>query len=116
MLQSIYLVSSCIYFGKQSGASHRAVEAVDPNLSVSLEGFDDCNVCQNIFPCDSALLMGVFQTFDTHTTAFYNSSEFQQMATQSAPFLNSLPPYLDGRSVELQNMVCKRASCISSVF
>ncbi|KAJ8590211.1 phosphoglycerate mutase-like protein [Rhizopogon salebrosus TDB-379] len=68
------------------GYQYIPIEAVDPNLSVSLEGFDDCN------------------TFDTHTTAFYNSSEFQQMATQSAPFLNSLPPYLDGRSVELQNM------------
>ncbi|OAX39877.1 phosphoglycerate mutase-like protein [Rhizopogon vinicolor AM-OR11-026] len=66
--------------------SHRIVESVDPNLSVSLEGFTDCN------------------TFDAHTTAFYNSSQFQEMATQSAPFLNSLPPYLDGRSVMLQNM------------
>jgi hypothetical protein len=28
------------------------------------------------------------------------------MAAQSAPFLDSLPPYLDGRSVQLQNMVC----------
>lgn len=45
------------------------------------------------------------QTFDTHTTDFYNSAEFQQMASQSAAFLDLLPPYLDGRSVSLENMV-----------
>ena len=45
------------------------------------------------------------QTFDTHTTNFYNSAEFQQMANQSASFLDLLPPYLDGRPVSLENMV-----------
>ncbi|KIK90471.1 hypothetical protein PAXRUDRAFT_151872 [Paxillus rubicundulus Ve08.2h10] len=62
------------------------IDAVDPDLDVSLEGYLDCN------------------TFDTHTTEFYNSPEFQQMAEQSAPFLDLLPPYLDGRTIALQNM------------
>ncbi|KIJ60291.1 hypothetical protein HYDPIDRAFT_117370 [Hydnomerulius pinastri MD-312] len=68
------------------GYQYVPIDAVDPNLDVSLEGFDDCN------------------TFDTHTTAFYNSSEFQEMAAQSAAFLKLLPPYLDGRAVTLENM------------
>ncbi|KAG0704793.1 histidine phosphatase superfamily [Suillus ampliporus] len=68
------------------GYQYIPIESVDPNLSVSLEGFTDCN------------------TFTTHTTAFYNSSNFQEMAAQSASFLDSLPPYLNGRSVQLQNM------------
>lgn len=68
------------------GYQYVPIESVDPNLSVSLEGFTSCN------------------TFNTHTTAFYNSSTFQEMAAQSASFLDSLPPYLDGRSVQLQNM------------
>jgi len=62
------------------------IDAVDPNLDVSLEGYLDCN------------------TFNTHTTDFYNSPEFQQMAEQSAAFLDLLPPYLDGRAIALQNM------------
>lgn len=68
------------------GYQYVPIESVDPNLSVSLEGFTSCN------------------TFNTHTTAFYNSSTFQEMAAQSASFLDSLPPYLNGRSVQLQNM------------
>ncbi|KAF9235189.1 histidine phosphatase superfamily [Melanogaster broomeanus] len=63
------------------------VDAVDPDLDVSLEGFLDCN------------------TFNTHTSEFYDTPEFQQMAEQSASFLQLLPPYLDGRSVALQNMI-----------
>lgn len=77
---------------------------MDPNLDISLEGFLDCNVRTLWFPSPG----GVFnwlQTFDTHTTNFYNSAEFQQMAKQSAAFLDLLPPYLDGRSVSLENMV-----------
>lgn len=68
------------------GYQYIPIETVDPNLSTALEGFANCN------------------TFDTHTTAFYNSSIFQEMAAQSAPFLDSLPPYLNGRSVQLENM------------
>ncbi|KAH7925893.1 phosphoglycerate mutase-like protein [Leucogyrophana mollusca] len=68
------------------GYQYVPIESVDPNESVSLEGFEDCN------------------TFNTQTTAFYNSSEFQQKAAESATFLNMLPPYLDGRSVSLENM------------
>ncbi|KAG6375977.1 histidine phosphatase superfamily [Boletus reticuloceps] len=69
------------------GGYQSQVDAVDPNLDVSLEGFLDCN------------------TFDTHTTDFYNSQLFQQMTKQSAAFLKLLPPYVDGRTVSLQNMV-----------
>ncbi|EIW81249.1 phosphoglycerate mutase-like protein [Coniophora puteana RWD-64-598 SS2] len=68
------------------GYQYVPVDAVDPDEDVSLEGFDDCN------------------TFDDHTTAFYNSTAFQQKAQESADFLNALKPYLGGRSNSLQNM------------
>lgn len=61
---------------------------MNPNNDVSLEGWDDC---------------GAFNV--NHTTAFYNSPEFAAKQKEAAPFLNSLPPYLDGRNVSLTNMV-----------
>lgn len=36
---------------------------------------------------------------------FYNSTEFKAKANESAAFLSDLAPYLDGRPVNLQNMV-----------
>ncbi|EGN98125.1 hypothetical protein SERLA73DRAFT_55599 [Serpula lacrymans var. lacrymans S7.3] len=69
------------------GYQYVPIESVDPNLDVSLEGFLDCN------------------TFDDSTTAFYNSTEFQEKASESAAFLSLLPPYLDGRAVTLENMI-----------
>ncbi|KAI5119299.1 hypothetical protein M0805_008214 [Coniferiporia weirii] len=42
--------------------------------------------------------------FNDATAAFYNSSLFKQVAAESAGFLQSLPPYLDGRPVTLENM------------
>lgn len=45
------------------------------------------------------------QPFSDATAAFYNSTLFQQVAQENAAFLNSLPPFLDGRSVSLENMV-----------
>lgn len=68
------------------GYQYIPVNGDDPNYDVSLEGFLDCN------------------TFNTHTTAFYNSSQFQAMASQSAAFLKLLPPYLGGRPTTLSNM------------
>ncbi|KAH0832229.1 histidine phosphatase superfamily [Lanmaoa asiatica] len=79
------------------------VDAVDPNLDVSLEGFLDCNV-GTLWLLSPDSVFNWLQTFDTHTTNFYSSGEFQQMAAQSAAFLKLLPPYLDGRSVTLENM------------
>jgi hypothetical protein len=63
------------------------VAAVNPNNDVSLEGWDDCGA------------------FNNYTTAFYNTSEFAAKQKEAASFLNSLPPYLDGRNVSLSNMV-----------
>ncbi|KAL4070021.1 histidine phosphatase superfamily [Scleroderma yunnanense] len=68
------------------GYQYIPINGDDPNADVSLEGFDDCN------------------TLNAHTTAFYNSPEFKAMASQSAAFLNLLPPYLGGRATTLQNM------------
>ncbi|KAI6042624.1 histidine phosphatase superfamily [Pisolithus marmoratus] len=68
------------------GYQYVPIEGVDPDDDMSLEGFQNCS------------------TFNAHTTAFYNSSQFQEMKSQSAAFLNLLPPYLGGRPTSLTNM------------
>ena len=45
------------------------------------------------------------KTFNQATADFYNSTLFKQVAAENAAFLQSLPPYLDGRAVTLENMV-----------
>lgn len=50
------------------------------------------------------------QTFNNATLAFYNSAAFKQVAAENAAFLNSLPPFLDGRPVSLENMVSHKNS------
>ncbi|KAI0258976.1 histidine phosphatase superfamily [Gloeopeniophorella convolvens] len=71
--------------GPLGGYQYVPIESVESN-DISLEGFADCN------------------TFIASIADFYNSSEFAQKAAESQPFLNSLPPFLDGRPVTLQNM------------
>jgi len=68
------------------GYQYVPIESVEPNEDISLEGYTSCN------------------TFNNATAAFYNSTEFLQVAAEAAPFLNSLPPFLDGRPVTLVNM------------
>ncbi|KAG6887776.1 hypothetical protein C0992_010785 [Termitomyces sp. T32_za158] len=69
------------------GYQYLPIESVEPTNDVSLEGWTSCN------------------TFDKSTSAFYNSTEFQEKASEYKGFLNSLPQYLDERPVDLQNMV-----------
>lgn len=68
------------------GYQYVPIESVESNEDVSLEGFTSCN------------------TLNTRTTNFYNSPAFLQRANDSAFFLSELPPFLDGRPVNLQNM------------
>ncbi|KAH9950621.1 phosphoglycerate mutase-like protein [Amylocystis lapponica] len=68
------------------GFQYVAINALDPDEDVALEGFTDCN------------------TLDTRTEQFYNSKAFAQMASDSAAFLDELPPYVGGRTVSLQNI------------
>nr|VWO95604.1 Tetrahydroxynaphthalene reductase (EC (T4HN reductase) (THNR) [Ganoderma boninense] len=70
-----------------SGYQYIPIESVEPNEDVSLEGFTSCN------------------TFDAHTTAFYNSDEFKAKNAEASQFLTSLQPYMDGRPVTLENMI-----------
>jgi len=67
---------------------HRAyaVESVEPENDISLEGWTDC------------------APFASYTNDFYNSTSFQAKAEEQSAFLQSLPPFLDGRPVTLQNM------------
>ena len=54
------------------------------------------------------------KTLTSRTAAFYNSSYFHNMAEEAAPFLNQLGPYVGGRQVSLENMVCLMRLDISS--
>ncbi|KAG6865506.1 hypothetical protein C0991_001936 [Blastosporella zonata] len=68
------------------GYQQLPIQSVESSNDISLEGWTDCN------------------TFNTATSVFYNSTEFQEKAAEYADFLTSLKPYLDGRPVTLQNM------------
>ncbi len=89
-------------------SSKQTVESVEPEEDVSLEGFTSCNVRTQYCFYPRLVDNVYYQTQATRTTAFYNSPAFLEVANQSAPFLNSLPQYLDGRSVSLVNMVSIR--------
>ncbi|KAI0768868.1 phosphoglycerate mutase-like protein [Irpex lacteus] len=69
-----------------SGYQYVPIESVEPNEDVSLEGYTSCT------------------NFATKNAVFYKSPAFLQKANESADFLNSLPPFLDGRNVTLDNM------------
>ncbi len=43
--------------------------------------------------------------FNNATLAFYNWAPFKRVAAENAAFLNSLPPFLDGRPVYLEDIV-----------
>ena len=45
------------------------------------------------------------QNFDNHISEFYASSPFMAEATEAAPFLEQLQPYLGNRSIDFTNMV-----------
>lgn len=69
------------------GYQYVPVESVEPDNDVSLEGWTECN------------------TFATTTSAFYNSTEFKQVANTSADFLASLRPIVGAeRPLKLTNM------------
>jgi hypothetical protein len=83
---SIVLANTTKVTGPLGGYQYVAIESVEPDNDISLEGWTSCN------------------TFNNATTAFYNSDVFKQKAAESASFLQALPPFLDGRPVTLQNM------------
>lgn len=83
---SILLANGSTVTSPFQGYQYIPIESVEPNEDVSLEGFTSCN------------------TLTTRTTAFYNSTAFKKKAQENADFLNSLPPFLDGRAVTLDNM------------
>ncbi|KAF9013360.1 phosphoglycerate mutase-like protein [Cyathus striatus] len=84
---SIVLSNGTDVEGPLGGYQYVAIESVEPSNDVSLEGYTSCN------------------TFNNATVAFYNSDAFKLRASQSANFLQQLPPFLDGRPVTLQNMI-----------
>ncbi|KAG8682815.1 hypothetical protein FRC09_016505, partial [Ceratobasidium sp. 395] len=72
------------------GYQYVPIESVEPDTDVSLEGWTDCN------------------TFNNATAAFYNSTEFKQVANASADFLASLRPlifdFLNVQSIHDRNL------------
>jgi len=82
----ITLANSTVVESPLGGYQYVPVESVELDEDVSLEGFADCN------------------TLDTKTTNFYNSSGFLAVQSEHSAFLNALPPFVDGRPVNLENM------------
>ncbi|KAI5831058.1 phosphoglycerate mutase-like protein [Schizophyllum commune Tattone D] len=80
------LANGTTVVGPLGGYQYIPIESVEPDNDVSLEGWTSCGA------------------FSDWTNDFYNSSAFQQVASDNDDFLKSLPPYLDGRPVSLQNM------------
>jgi len=72
--------------GPLRGYQYIPIESVEPGNDISLEGWTNC------------------APFTANTNEFYNSTEFKQKAEDYAGFLQSLPPFLDGRPVNLENM------------
>ncbi|KAL0578944.1 hypothetical protein V5O48_003035 [Marasmius crinis-equi] len=72
--------------GPLEGYQYVAIESVEPDNDVSLEGWTKCGA------------------FDNSTAEFYSSDEFKKKAEESKPFLDQLPRFLDGRPVTLENM------------
>ncbi|KAL4249193.1 Histidine phosphatase superfamily protein [Abortiporus biennis] len=83
---SISLANGSTVTSPLGGYQYIPIESVEPNEDVSLEGFTDCSL------------------LTAKTTKFYNSSAFLEKQAEAQSFLNSLPPFLDGRPVTLSNM------------
>ncbi|KAH8824810.1 histidine phosphatase superfamily [Flagelloscypha sp. PMI_526] len=73
--------------GATNGYQFLPVESVEAANDVSLEGWTECGA------------------FDNATKALYASDIFKKKGEDHAAFLNSLPQYLDGREVSIQNMI-----------
>lgn len=80
------LANGTVVTGPLGGYQYIPIESVEPDEDISLEGWTSCN------------------TFNDATNAFYTSPLFQEKKTEVASFLQSLPQYLDGRPVTLENM------------
>ncbi|EJD08255.1 phosphoglycerate mutase-like protein [Fomitiporia mediterranea MF3/22] len=85
-LSSTTLANGTVVTAPLNGYQYVPIESVEADEDVSLEGWVSCD------------------PFNDATAAFYNSSLFKQVASDNAAFLQSLPPFLDGRSVSLVNM------------
>lgn len=83
---STTLANGSTITGPFGGYQTVPIESVEPDNDISLEGWTDCN------------------TFNAATAAFYASALFNQTAQENADFINSLPPFLDGRPATLINM------------
>ncbi|CDO77406.1 hypothetical protein BN946_scf184857.g12 [Trametes cinnabarina] len=64
-----------------------AVESVEPNEDISLEGFTSC------------------PNFDNHISQFYASAPFLAEANIARPFLEQLQRFLGNRSIDFTNMI-----------
>ncbi|KAH7921461.1 phosphoglycerate mutase-like protein [Leucogyrophana mollusca] len=83
---SITLANGSAIVGPLSGYQYIPVHSVEPTLVPTLNSWTSC------------------PAFDSHVAAFYSSSAFQEKAQEAAPFLESLTPYVGGRSTNFTNM------------
>ncbi|TDL22226.1 phosphoglycerate mutase-like protein [Rickenella mellea] len=83
---NVTLANGTTVISPLGGYQYVPIESVEPNEDVSLEGWTSCS------------------PFDQATSQFYNSSIFQARQNASQALFDILPPYLDGRAVNLQNI------------
>jgi len=83
---NITLANGTVVESPLGGYQYVPIESVELAEDVSLEGHADCN------------------TWNTRVTNLYASQEFTAKAAEAAPFLNAIKPFLDNRTVSLQNM------------
>ncbi|KAG8748142.1 hypothetical protein FRC10_008875 [Ceratobasidium sp. 414] len=92
------------------GYQYVPIESVEPDTDVSLEGWTDCNVSLFFLLFPYAGIPLAPQTFNSATAAFYNSTEFKQVANASADFLASLRPLVGAeRPLKLANMASSQS-------
>ena len=87
-----------------------SVESVEPENDISLEGWTSCNVSTFIgSPFEISYFLHLLlrvQAFTNATEQLYASSFFKAKGQEQNGFLQALAPYLDGRSVQFENMAC----------
>lgn len=81
------LANGTTVVGPFGGYQYVAIETVEPQQSVQLEGWSSC------------------PNFEKHTKAVYESPEFKEKAKEAEPFLQAVKPYLYGIPNTLENMV-----------
>ncbi|KZT08653.1 phosphoglycerate mutase-like protein [Laetiporus sulphureus 93-53] len=84
-LQNITLANGTTITNPLDGYQYVPINGINPDLEFYLEGSTDCT------------------NFLSRASELYNSTLFEEVSEEAAPFFDELPPYVGNRSIELQN-------------